>query len=126
MRVAGARAADHRSRLVSFEGAVVTSVTAWRHGVSLAFNDEARAINIEGQADVSAGGRLERYPVGASVALAKRLLDLVGRCIERITVSEDGALVVAFDEEFVLRAAADETGYESYVVSFPDEFILAG
>lgn len=126
MRVAGARAADHRTRLASFEGAVVTSVTAWRHGVSLGFNDEARTINIEGQAQISAAGHTERYAVERSVGLAKRLLDLLARRVDGITVSEDGALVVAFQGDLVLTVAADETGYESYVVSFPDDFILAG
>jgi hypothetical protein len=126
MRIAGARAADHQSRLSSFQGAVVTSVLTWRYGVSLGFNDEARAINVEGQAHIRTGGRSEQFAADGNVALAKRLLDLIGRRIDRIAVTENGALLVVFEFDFVLTVPADETGCESYVISFPDEFILAG
>jgi hypothetical protein len=132
MRIAGARASDHQNRLTSFQGAVVTSVMAWQHGVSLGFNDEPRSINVEGPAHVRAGGRTEHYAAEsvpgsvASVALAKRLLDLIGRRVDRIAVSEDGALVIAFGQDFVLTVPADDSDCEAYVISFPDEFILAG
>lgn len=124
--VTGARAADHAARLDVFCIAIVTTVTAWKHGVSLGFNDSALAINIEGGAELRLDGTTEAFAAGEDrSALAKRLLDFLGRHVVSAAVAADGALTLAFETvDLILRP--DPSGYESYVIFLPDETTLVG
>jgi hypothetical protein len=124
--VTGARAIDHAAKLDIFRIAVVTTVTAWKHGVSLGFNDSALAINLEGEAELRCAGASESYPADDRIALAKRLLDFLGRHVTVATVGADGALTLIFENgaEAILRP--DPSGYESYIIFLPDETTLVG
>jgi hypothetical protein len=55
--IPSATAAD----LASFKGAELTGVSVWKTGVTLSFNNEARTITIENNAEFRSHGRTETY-----------------------------------------------------------------
>lgn len=124
--IEGARAASDPKRLAELNGAVVTTVTAWRHGVTLGFNDSPLAINIEGDVDFGAGERVERFSGEDHVALARRLLDCLGAHVMSATLASDESLTIAFASDLKLIVRADDSGYESYVIFLPDGATLSG
>ncbi len=74
--IPNATAAD----LASFKGAELTAVSVWKTGVTLSFNNEARTITIENNAEFRSHGRIETYNQELIVALGARVLSLMGHC----------------------------------------------
>jgi hypothetical protein len=124
--VTGARAADEPEKLAIFRDAVITTVTVWKHGVSLGFNDSPLAINIEDDAEVRTAGQGEQLSADNRIALAKRMLDLLGRHVVSAAVAADGVFTMMLENNLELILRPLESGYESYVIFLPDDTTLVG
>src|SRR3954465_8596492 len=75
--------------LASFKGAELTGVSVWKTGVTLSFNNEARTITIENNAEFRSHGRTETYNQELIVALGWWRLSLIGRCAVEVRALED-------------------------------------
>ena len=124
--IEGTRAIDAPEKLAMLRGAVVTTVTAWRHGVTLGFNDSPLAINIEGGATLESPGRTESFGEDDRISLAKRLLDLLGAHAAAAAVFNDETFAIAFESDLKLIIRPDGSGAESYAIFLPDGSTLVG
>ena len=120
--IPSATAAD----LASFKGAELTGVSVWKTGVTLSFNNEARTITIENNAEFKSYGRTETYNQELIVALGARVLSLMGRCAVEVQASEDKIFALTFEDGAILTLQPDGSGYECYTVNFPDGSIFVG
>ena len=114
------------SDLESFKGAELTSIAVWKFGVTLAFNNEPRAITIESGVEFRSQGRIEVYHQEIIVAFGARILSLMNRRVVELRVTADKILSFEFDEGSVLTLRPDDTGYESYTVNLPNGSVFAG
>jgi hypothetical protein len=112
--------------LESFKAAELTSVHVWKFGVTLAFNDEARTITVEGGIEFRSQGRTEVYNQEIIVAFGARILSLMGRRVIELKATDDKILSFEFDEGSVLTLRPDDTGYESYAINLPDGSVFTG
>ena len=120
--IPSATAAD----LASFKGAELTGVSVWKTGVTLSFNNEARTITIENNAEFRSHGRTETYNQELIVALGARVLSLIGRCAVETQALEDKTFALTFDDGAILTLRPDGSGYECYTVNLPDGSIFIG
>ena len=120
--IPSATAAD----LASFQGAELTGVSVWKTGVTLRFNNEARTITIENNADFRSYGRTETYNQELIVALGARVLSLMGCCAVEVQTLEDKTFALTFDDGTILTFRPDGSGYECYTVNLPDGSIFVG
>ena len=112
--------------LTSFKGAELTGVLVWKTGVTLSFNNEARTIAIENNAEFKSSGRTETYNQELIIALGARVLSLMGRSIAEVQTLEDKTFALAFDDGAILTLRPDGSGYECYTVNLPDGSIFVG
>ena len=112
--------------LASFKGAELTGVSVWKTGVTLSFNNEARTITIENNAEFRSHGRTETYNQELIVALGARVLSLIGRYAADVQVLEDKTFALSFDDGAMLTLRPDGSGYECYTVNLPDGSIFVG
>jgi len=112
--------------LASFKGAELTGVSVWKTGVTLSFNNEARRITIENNAEFRSHGRTETYNQELIVALGARVLSLIGRYAADVQVLEDKTFALSFDDGAMLTLRPDGSGYECYTVNLPDGSIFIG
>ncbi len=112
--------------LASFKGAELTGVSVWKTGVTLSFNNEARTITIENNAEFRSHGRTETYNQELIVALGARVLSLIGRYAADVQVLEDKTFALSFDDGAMLTLRPDGSGYECYTISLPDGSIFIG
>ncbi len=112
--------------LASFKGAELTGVSVWKTGVTLSFNNEARTITIENNAEFRSHGRTETYNQELIVALGARVLSLIGRYAADVQVLEDKTFALSFDDGAMLTLRPDGSGYECYTVNLPDGSIFIG
>ena len=119
---------SHRSvaDLASFKGAELTGVSVWNTGVRLGFNNEARTITIENNAEFRWHGRTETYNQELIVALGARVLSLIGRCAVEVQALEDATFALTFDDGVILALRPDGSGYECYTINLPDGSIFVG
>jgi hypothetical protein len=96
--------------LDSFKGAELTSVTVWKFGVSLTFNDEPCVITVESNAEFQSQGRTESYNQEIIVAFGARVLSLVGRCVTDLETAEDKTFALSFDDGSRLTLRPDGSG----------------
>jgi hypothetical protein len=120
--IPSATAAD----LASFKGAELTGVSVWKTGVTLRFNNEARTITIENNAEFRSDGRTETYNQELIVALGARVLSLIARCAVEVQALEDRTFALTFDDGAILTLRPDGSGYECYTVNLPDGSIFVG
>ena len=120
--IPSATAAD----LASFKGAELTGVSVWKTGVTLTFNNEARTITIENNAEFRSHGRTETYNQELIVALGARVLSLMGHCAVEVQALEDRSLTLTFDDGAILALRPDGSGYECYTVNLPNGSIFVG
>jgi hypothetical protein len=120
--IPSATAAD----LASFKGAELTGVSVWKAGVTLSFNNEARTITIENNAEFRSHGRTETYNQELIVALGARVLSLMGHCAVEVKALEDRSLTLTFDDGAILALRPDGSGYECYTVNLPNGSIYVG
>ena len=114
------------SDLESFKGAELTSVTVWKFGVTLSFNNEPRAVTIESSVEFRSQGRTEAYNQEIIVAFGARILSLMNRRVVELSATEDKVLSFEFDDGSMLTLRPDDTGYESYTVNLPNGSVFAG
>ena len=114
------------SDLESFKGAELTSVTVWKFGVTLSFNNEPRAVTIESSVEFRSQGRTEAYNQEIIVAFGARILSLMNRRVVELSAPEDKVLSFEFDDGSMLTLRPDDTGYESYTVNLPNGSVFAG
>jgi hypothetical protein len=114
------------SDLAVFRDAELTTVTVWKFGVSLGFNDEPLTITVENNAEFHAQGRAEIYNQEIIVAFGARMLTLVGRRVSDVLATDDKTLSLGFDEGSRLTLRPDDSGYENYTVNLPDGSIFVG
>jgi len=114
------------SDLETFKGAELTSVTVWKFGVTLAFNNEPRSVTIESGAEFRTQGRTEIYNQEIIVAFGARILSLMNRRIVELRATDAKILSFEFDEGSMLTLRPDDTGYESYTVNLPNGSLFAG
>jgi len=112
--------------LASFKGAELTGVSVWKTGVTLGFNNEARTITIENNAEIRSYGRTETYNQELIVALGARVLSLMGHCAVDVQALEDKTFALTFDDGSILTLRPDGSGYECYTVNLPDGSIFIG
>jgi hypothetical protein len=112
--------------LASFKGAELTGVSVWKAGVTLSFNNEARTITIENNAEFRSHGRTETYNQELIVALGARVLSLMGHCAVEVKALEDRSLTLTFDDGAILALRPDGSGYECYTVNLPNGSIYVG
>lgn len=124
--IQGTRTVDAPEQLEILRHAVVTTVTAWRHGVTLGFNDSPLAINIEGGATLESHGNAESFDEDDRIPLAKRLLDLLGAHVAAAAVFNDETFAIAFESDLKLIIRPDGSGTESYAIFLPDGSTLVG
>jgi len=120
--IPSATAAD----LASFKGAELTGVSVWKAGVTLSFNNEARTIVIENNAEFRSHGRAETYNQELIVALGARVLSLMGHRVVEVQALDDRSLTLTFDYSTILALRPDGSGYECYTVNLPDGSIFVG
>ena len=84
--------------LASFKGAELTGVSVWKTGVTLSFNNEARTITIENNAEFRSHGRTETYNQELIVALGARVLSLMGQRVVDVQALEDKTFALTFDD----------------------------
>ena len=120
--IPSAAAAD----LASFKGAELTNVSVWKTGVTLSFNNEARTITIENNAEFRWHGRTETYNQELIVALGARALSLIGRSAVEVHALEDKTFALTFDDGAILTLRPDGSGYECYTVNLPNGSIFVG
>src|SRR5258708_6309376 len=92
--IAAATATD----LASFKGAELTGVSVWKTGVTLSFNNEARTITIENNAEFRSYGRTETYNQELIVALGARVLSLMGQSVVEVQALEDKTFALTFGD----------------------------
>ena len=114
------------SDLESFKGAELTSVTVWKFGVALSFNDEPRTVTVESGIEFRSQGRTEVYNQEIIVAFGARILSLMNRRVVELRATEDNILSFEFDDGSVLTLRPDDTGTESYTVKLPNGSVFAG
>ena len=114
------------SDLESFKGAELTSVTVWKFGVALSFNDEPRTVTVESGIEFRSQGRTEVYNQEIIVAFGARILSLMNRRVVELRATEDNILSFEFDDGSVLTLRPDDTGTESYTVNLPNGSVFAG
>ena len=112
--------------LASFKGAELTGVSVWKTGVTLSFNNEARTIIIENNAEFQSHGRTETYNQELIVALGARVLSLMGHCAVEVQALEDRSFALTFDDGATLTLRPDGSGYECYTVNLPNGSIFVG
>jgi hypothetical protein len=112
--------------LESFNGAELTSVTVWKFGVTLGFNDEPRTVTVESGIEFRSQGRTEVYNQEIIVAFGARILSLMNRRVVELRASEDKILSFEFDDGSTLTLRPDDTGTESYTVNLPNGSVFAG
>ena len=112
--------------LTSFKGAELTGVSVWKTGVTLSFNNEARMITIENNAEFRSYGRIETYNQELIVALGARVLSLIGHCAVEVQALEDKTFALTFDDGAILVLRPDGSGYECYTINLPDGSIFIG
>jgi hypothetical protein len=112
--------------LAILKGAELTSVSVWKYGVSLGFNDEPLTINVESSAEFQSRGRTEVFSQETIIDFGARMLPLVGRRVADMQASADKTIVLSFDEGTKLVLRADDSGYESYQVNLPNGSIFVG
>ena len=119
---------SHRSvaDLASFKGAELTGVSVWKTGVTLSFNNEARTVTVENNAEFRWHGRTETYNQELIVALGARVLSLIGRCAVEVQSLEDKTFTLTFDDGAILTLRPDGSGYECYTINLPDGSIFVG
>jgi hypothetical protein len=118
--IPSATAAD----LASFKGAELTGVSVWKTGVTLSFNNEARTITVENNAEFRSYGRTETYNQELIVALGARVLSLMGHCAVEVQTLDDKTFALTFDDGAILTLRPDGSGYECYTVNLPDGSIF--
>jgi hypothetical protein len=112
--------------LESFKAAELTSVSVWKFGVTLVFNDEPRTITVESGIEFRSQGRTEVYNQEIIVAFGARILSLMGRRVVELKATDDKILSFEFDEGSVLTLRPDDTGTESYAINLPDGSVFTG
>jgi hypothetical protein len=112
--------------LASFKGAELTGVSVWKTGVTLSFNNEARTITVENNAEFRSYGRIETYNQELIVALGARVLSLMGHCAVEVKTLDDKTFALTFDDGAILTLRPDGSGYECYTVNLPDGSIFIG
>ncbi len=112
--------------LVIFKDAELTSVTVWKFGVTLTFNDDPLTITVENNAEFRSQGRLEVYNQEIIVGFGARILSLVGRHVADVQATDDEMLTLQFDDGSALALKPDQSGYESYTVNLPNGSIFVG
>ena len=112
--------------LESFKAAELTSVSVWKFGVTLAFNDEPRTITVESGIEFRSQGRTEVYNQEIITAFGARILSLMGRRVVELKATDDKILSFEFDEGSVLTLRPDDTGTESYAINLPDGSMFTG
>lgn len=114
------------SDLGTFKGAELTSVSVWKFGVSLAFNDEPRTITVESNAEFNSQGRTEIYNQEIIVGFGARALSLIGRRVIDVVATEDKTFALSFEDGSKLTLRPDTSGYECYTVHLPDGSVFVG
>jgi hypothetical protein len=104
----------------------LTSVTVWKHGVTLNFNDETLSITVENNAEFQVQGRTEIFNQEIIIGFGARMLALVGRRVSDIEATEDKIVALSFDDGTRLMLRPDNSGYESYTVNLPNGSIFVG
>jgi hypothetical protein len=112
--------------LVILKGAELTSVSVWKYGVSLSFNDEPLTITVENNAEFQSQGRTEIFNQEIIIGFGARMLSLVGRRVSDMQATEDKTIALSFDDGARLVLRPDNSGYESYTVNLPNGSIFVG
>ena len=94
--------------------------------MTLSFNNEARTITIENNAEFRSYGRIETYNQELIVALGARVLSLIGHCAVEVQALEDKTFALTFDDGAILTLRPDGSGYECYTINLPDGSIFVG
>jgi Family of unknown function (DUF6188) len=112
--------------LAILKGAELTSVSVWKYGVALSFNDEPLSITVENNAEFQSQGRTEIFNQEIIVGFGARMLALVGRRVSDMQATEDKTIALSFDDGARLVLRPDDSGYESYTVNLPNGSIFVG
>jgi len=112
--------------LESFKGAELTSVSVWKFGATLVFNDEPRSVTVESGVEFRSQGRTEVYNQEIIVAFGARILSLMGRRVVELTATDDKILSFEFDEGSVLTLRLPLAGRDVDCVHLPDGSVFAG
>jgi hypothetical protein len=107
----------------ALKGKELTTVSVWKFGVTLIFDEDAFTITIENNAQLDSPGReRELYNQERIVAFGAQVVSLIGRRIAALNISEDGTLKIGFDEESTVLVRRDPSGYESYQLGCSDGY----
>jgi hypothetical protein len=112
--------------LAILKGAELTSVSVWKYGVALAFNDEPLSITVENNAQFQSQGRTEIFNQEIIIGFGARVLSLIGRRVSDMQASEDKTVALNFDDGTRLVLRPDDSGYESYTINLPNGSIFVG
>ena len=112
--------------LAILKDAELTTVTVWKYGVTLSFNDDPLTITVENNAEFQAQGRTEIFNQEIIIGFGARMLSLIGRRVSEMQATEDKSITLSFDDGARLVLRPDDSGYESYTVNLPNGSIFVG
>jgi len=112
--------------LAILKDAELTTVTVWKYGVTLSFNDDPLTITVENNAEFQAQGRTEIFNQEIIIGFGARMLSLIGRRVSEMQATEDKSITLSFDDGARLVLRPDDSGYESYTVNLPNGSIFIG